>query len=59
MGSEETSIEFSVCAGMVAGAAARLEKLLRCKKCQQELKGEKAPLFGLWRACWDNSPAKQ
>jgi len=25
--------------------------------CQQELRDEKAPLFGVWRACRDNDPA--
>jgi hypothetical protein len=29
----------------------------RYRLCQQELTDEKAPLFGLWRACWDNNPA--
>ena len=45
---------------MVAGAATRFRKAFRDrKKCQQESKGEEAPLFGLWRAYWDNNRAKQ
>jgi hypothetical protein len=33
--------------------------LFAIQKSQQESKGEKAPLFGLWRVCRDNHPAKQ
>jgi hypothetical protein len=42
--------------GMVAGTAACSERLFAVQD-QQELTDEKAPLFGLWRACWDNNPA--
>src|SRR5260370_25629798 len=42
---------------MVAGTATCSENLFAVQICQQELRDEKAPLFGLWRACWDNNLA--
>src|SRR5713226_3864125 len=39
-------------------AGSRMERL-QIRPRQLELKNEKAPLFGWWRACWDNNPAFQ
>jgi hypothetical protein len=41
--------------GMIADTATRLEKLFASYA--NRVEDEKAPLFGLWRACWDNNPA--
>jgi hypothetical protein len=42
---------------MVARTATCSEKLFAVQAMPTGAEDEKAPLFGLWRACWDNNPA--
>jgi hypothetical protein len=47
---------WAVTNGIIAGTATRLEKLFAPQAMPTGVESEKAPLFGLWRACLDNNP---